>query len=125
MTEKIQDKQRPIEIKGDTKIVGILFSVEKDGQELFVEIIDKLRKINPYLANTHLRKENNRFIIVFEIYSNINNLESRTLNDLKEVEFNQRRENEGIIRFVDSRVDKLEDKIYKNFDIKQKQSKNY
>ena len=60
-----------------------------------------------------------------EIYSNINNLESRTLNDFKEVEFNQRRENEGIIRFVDSRVDKLEDKIYKNFDIKQKQSKNY
>ena len=60
-----------------------------------------------------------------EIYSNINNLESRTLNDLKEVEFNQRRENEGIIRFVDSRVDKLEDKIHKNFDIKQKQSKNY
>ena len=28
-------------------------------------------------------------------------------------------------RFVDSRVDKLEDKIYKNFDIKQNQSNIY
>jgi predicted PurR-regulated permease PerM len=60
-----------------------------------------------------------------EIYSNINNLENRTLDIIKEVELNQLRENEDIIRFVDSRVDKLEDKIYKNFDIKQNQSKNY
>jgi cell division protein FtsB len=60
-----------------------------------------------------------------EIYSNINNLENRTLDTIKEVELNQLRENEDIIRFVDSRVDKLEDKIYKNFDIKQNQSKNY
>ena len=60
-----------------------------------------------------------------EIYSNINNLENRTLDIIKEVELNQLRENEDIIRFVDSRVDKLEDKIYKNFDIKQNQSKIY
>ena len=60
-----------------------------------------------------------------EIYSNINNLENRTLDTIKEVELNQLRENEDIIRFVDSRVDKLEDKIYKNFDIKQNQSNIY
>ena len=60
-----------------------------------------------------------------EIYSNINNLENRTLDIIKEVELNQLRENEDIIRFVDSRVDKLEDKIYKNFDIKQNQSNIY
>ena len=59
------------------------------------------------------------------IYNNIDNLEIRILDVIKEVDLNQRRENEEIVRFVDSRVDKLEDKIYKNFDIKQNQSKNY
>ena len=59
------------------------------------------------------------------IYNNIDNLEIRILDVIKEVDLNQRRENEEIYRFVDSRVDKLEDKIYKNFDIKQNQSKNY
>jgi predicted PurR-regulated permease PerM len=59
------------------------------------------------------------------IYNNIDNLEIRILDVIKEVDFNQRRENEEIVRFVDSRVDKLEDKIYKNFDIKQNQSNIY
>ena len=59
------------------------------------------------------------------IYNNIDNLEIRILDTIREVDTNQRRENEEIYRFVDSRVDKLEDKIYKNFDIKQNQSKNY
>jgi predicted PurR-regulated permease PerM len=59
------------------------------------------------------------------IYNNIDNLEIRILDVIKEVDLNQRRENEEIVRFVDSRVDKLEDKIYKNFDIKQNQSNIY
>ncbi len=59
------------------------------------------------------------------IYNNIDNLEIRVLDVIKEVDLNQRRENEEIVRFVDSRVDKLEDKIYKNFDIKQNQSNIY
>jgi len=59
------------------------------------------------------------------ICNNIDNLEIRVLDVIKEVEINQRRENEEIVRFVDSRVDKLEDKIYKNFDIKQNQSNIY
>ena len=59
------------------------------------------------------------------IYNNIDNLEIRILDVIKEVDLNQRRENEEIYRFVDSRVDKLEDKIYKNFDIKQNQSNIY
>ena len=59
------------------------------------------------------------------IYNNIDNLEIRILDTIREVDTNQRRENEEIYRFVDSRVDKLEDKIYKNFDIKQNQSKIY
>ena len=53
------------------------------------------------------------------------NLEIRILDTIREVDTNQRRENEEIYRFVDSRVDKLEDKIYKNFDIKQNQSNIY
>ena len=59
------------------------------------------------------------------IYNNIDNLEIKVLDVIKEVDLNQRRENEEIVRFVDSRVDKLEDKIYKNFDIKQNQSNIY
>ena len=59
------------------------------------------------------------------IYNNIDNLEIRILDTIREVDTNQRRENEEIYRFVDSRVDKLEDKIYKNFDIKQNQSNIY
>ncbi len=59
------------------------------------------------------------------IDNNMYNLETRILDVIKEVDTNQRRENEEIVRFVDSRVDKLEDKIYKNFDIKQNQSNIY
>ena len=68
-----------------------------------------------------------KFIIkpINNIYNNIDNLEIRILDTIKEVDTNQRRENEEIYRFVDSRVDKLEDKIYKNFDIKQNQSNIY
>ena len=59
------------------------------------------------------------------IIRDINALDTRTSNNIREVDTNQRRENEEIYRFVDSRVDKLEDKIYKNFDIKQNQSNIY
>ena len=59
------------------------------------------------------------------IDNNMYNLEIRILDTIREVDTNQRRENEEIYRFVDSRVDKLEDKIYKNFDIKQNQSNIY
>jgi len=59
------------------------------------------------------------------IYGDMNNLENKTLDIIEKVKINQHRENEEIIRYVDSRVDKLEDKIYKNFDVKQTQSKSY
>jgi predicted PurR-regulated permease PerM len=77
----------------------------------------QIKELNKQIENLNLTDNN--------IYNNIDNLEIRILDVIKEVDLNQRRENEEIVRFVDSRVDKLEDKIYKNFDIKQNQSNIY
>jgi len=77
----------------------------------------QIKELNKQIENLESTDNN--------IYNNIDNLETRVLDVIKEVEINQRRENEEIVRFVDSRVDKLEDKIYKNFDIKQNQSNIY
>ena len=77
----------------------------------------QIKELNKQIENLESTDNN--------IYNNIDNLEIRVLDVIKEVEINQRRENEEIVRFVDSRVDKLEDKIYKNFDIKQNQSNIY
>jgi predicted PurR-regulated permease PerM len=77
----------------------------------------QIKELNKQIKNLESTDNN--------IYNNIDNLEIRVLDVIKEVDLNQRRENEEIVRFVDSRVDKLEDKIYKNFDIKQNQSNIY
>ena len=77
----------------------------------------QIKELNKQIENLESTDNN--------LYNNIDNLEVRVLDVIKEVEINQRRENEEIVRFVDSRVDKLEDKIYKNFDIKQNQSNIY
>jgi len=77
----------------------------------------QIKELNKQIENLESTDNN--------LYNNIDNLETRVLDVIKEVEINQRRENEEIVRFVDSRVDKLEDKIYKNFDIKQNQSNIY
>ena len=77
----------------------------------------QIKELNKQIENLESTDNN--------IYNNIDNLEVRVLDVIKEVDLNQRRENEEIVRFVDSRVDKLEDKIYKNFDIKQNQSNIY
>ena len=77
----------------------------------------QIKELNKQIENLESTDNN--------IYNNIDNLEIRVLDVIKEVDLNQRRENEEIVRFVDSRVDKLEDKIYKNFDIKQNQSNIY
>jgi predicted PurR-regulated permease PerM len=77
----------------------------------------QIKELNKQIENLESTDNN--------ICNNIDNLEIRVLDVIKEVEINQRRENEEIVRFVDSRVDKLEDKIYKNFDIKQNQSNIY
>jgi len=77
----------------------------------------QIKELNKQIENLESTDNN--------IYNNVDNLEIRVLDVIKEVEINQRRENEEIVRFVDSRVDKLEDKIYKNFDIKQNQSNIY
>ena len=77
----------------------------------------QIKELNKQIENLESTDNN--------LYNNIDNLEVRVLDVIKEVETNQRRENEEIVRFVDSRVDKLEDKIYKNFDIKQNQSNIY
>ena len=77
----------------------------------------QIKELNKQIENLESTDNN--------IYNNIDNLETRVLDVIKEVEINQHRENEEIVRFVDSRVDKLEDKIYKNFDIKQNQSNIY
>ena len=77
----------------------------------------QIKELNKQIENLESTDNN--------LYNNIDNLEIRVLDVIKEVEINQRRENEEIVRFVDSRVDKLEDKIYKNFDIKQNQSNIY
>ena len=77
----------------------------------------QIKELNKQIENLESTDNN--------LYNNIDNLETRVLDVIKEVDLNQRRENEEIVRFVDSRVDKLEDKIYKNFDIKQNQSNIY
>jgi len=77
----------------------------------------QIKELNKQIENLESTDNN--------ICNNIDNLEIRVLDVIKEVDLNQRRENEEIVRFVDSRVDKLEDKIYKNFDIKQNQSNIY
>ena len=77
----------------------------------------QIKELNKQIENLKSTDDN--------IDNNMYNLEIRILDTIREVDTNQRRENEEIYRFVDSRVDKLEDKIYKNFDIKQNQSKNY
>lgn len=77
----------------------------------------QIKELNKQIENLESTDNN--------LYNNIDNLEVRVLDVIKEVDLNQRRENEEIVRFVDSRVDKLEDKIYKNFDIKQNQSNIY
>ena len=77
----------------------------------------QIKELNKQIENLESTDNN--------IYNNIDNLEIRVLDVIKEVDLNQQRENEEIVRFVDSRVDKLEDKIYKNFDIKQNQSNIY
>jgi predicted PurR-regulated permease PerM len=77
----------------------------------------QIKELNKQIENLNSTDNN--------IYNNIDNLEIRILDTIREVDTNQRRENEEIYRFVDSRVDKLEDKIYKNFDIKQNQSNIY
>jgi predicted PurR-regulated permease PerM len=77
----------------------------------------QIKELNKQIKNLESTDNN--------IYNNVDNLEIRVLDVIKEVDLNQQRENEEIVRFVDSRVDKLEDKIYKNFDIKQNQSNIY
>ena len=77
----------------------------------------QIKELNKQIENLKSTDDN--------IDNNMYNLEIRILDTIREVDTNQRRENEEIYRFVDSRVDKLEDKIYKNFDIKQNQSNIY
>ena len=77
----------------------------------------QIKELNKQIENLKSTDDN--------IDNNMYNLEIRILDTIREVDTNQRRENEEIYRFVDSRVDKLEDKIYKNFDIKQNQSNTY
>ena len=77
----------------------------------------QIKELNKQIENLKSTDDN--------IDNNMYNLEIRILDTIREVDTNQRRKNEEIIRFVDSRVDKLESKIYKNFDIKQNQSNTY
>ena len=77
----------------------------------------QIKELNKQIENLKSTDDN--------IDNNMYNLEIRILDTIREVDTNQRRENEEIYRFVDSRVDKLEDKIYKTFDIKQNQSNTY
>ena len=78
-----------------------------------------------FMNNKQIKELNKQIESLESTDNNMYNLETRILDVIKEVDTNQRRENEEIVRFVDSRVDKLEDKIYKNFDIKQNQSNIY
>jgi predicted PurR-regulated permease PerM len=59
------------------------------------------------------------------ILRDINALENKIYNIIKEIEYDQNKKNNDIISYIDSRVDKLENKIYKDFDIKKTQSNTY
>ena len=52
-------------------------------------------------------------------------LENRCINYTDQLNNNIQRELENLYRHIDSRVDKLESKVYKDFDLTRTQSKSY
>ena len=52
-------------------------------------------------------------------------LENRCINYTDQLNNNIQRELENLYRHIDSRVDKLESKVYKDFDLIRTQSKSY
>jgi predicted PurR-regulated permease PerM len=54
-----------------------------------------------------------------------NALENRSINYTDQLNNNIQRELENLYRHIDSRVDKLESKVYKDFDLIRTQSKSY
>ena len=52
-------------------------------------------------------------------------LNQRINTEIQDLSQNANNDDKEIIRYIDSRVEKLEDKIYTDFDVKKKQTKNY
>ena len=52
-------------------------------------------------------------------------LNQRINTEMQDLSQNANNDDKEIIRYIDSRVKKLEDKIYTDFDVKKKQTKNY
>ena len=52
-------------------------------------------------------------------------LNQRINTEMQDLSQNANNDDKEIIRYIDSRVEKLEDKIYTDFDVKKKQTKNY
>ena len=49
----------------------------------------------------------------------------RINTEMQDLSQSANNDDKEIIRYIDSRVEKLEDKIYTDFDVKKKQTKNY
>ena len=52
-------------------------------------------------------------------------LNQRINTEMQDLSQNANNDDKEIIRYIDSRVEKLEEKIYTDFDVKKKQTKNY
>jgi predicted PurR-regulated permease PerM len=52
-------------------------------------------------------------------------LNQRINTEIQDLSQNANNDDKEIIRYIDSRVEKLKDKIYTDFDVKKKQTKNY
>ena len=52
-------------------------------------------------------------------------LNQRINTEIQDLSQNANNDDKEIIRYIDSRVEKLEDKIYTDFDVKKKQTKKY